>query len=87
MHMSKRLQVILRDPEYREIQRIARSRRMSIAQWVRQALEIARRREPTSDASKKLQAVRAAVRHEFPTGDIDEMLAHVESGYRATSHP
>jgi len=34
--MAKRLQVIVRDPEYREIQRIARSRHMSIAEWVRQ---------------------------------------------------
>jgi hypothetical protein len=32
MLMSKRLQVILKDPEYREIQRVARSRRMSIAE-------------------------------------------------------
>jgi hypothetical protein len=31
--MSKRLQVILRDPEYREIQKVARSRHMSIAEW------------------------------------------------------
>jgi hypothetical protein len=44
--LSKRLQVILKDPEYREIQRAARRRHMSIAEWVRQALELARRREP-----------------------------------------
>ena len=44
--MAKRLQVILKDPEYREIQRVARSRHMSIAEWVRQALDLARRRDP-----------------------------------------
>jgi predicted nucleic acid-binding protein len=44
--MSKRLQVILKDPEYREIQRVARSRHMSIAEWVPQALDLARRGEP-----------------------------------------
>ncbi len=32
--MAKRLQVILKDPEYREIQRVARSRRMSIADLI-----------------------------------------------------
>ena len=79
--MTKRLQVILRDPEYREIQRIARSRRMSLAEWVRQALDLARRREPMGNAGKKLQVVRAAARHDFPTGDIDAMLAEIESGY------
>ena len=58
--MSKRLQVILKDPEYREIQRAARSRHMSIAEWVRQALELARRREPAGGVSKKLEVIRAA---------------------------
>jgi hypothetical protein len=37
--MAKRLQVIVQDPEYRDIQRAARLRRMSIAEWVRQALD------------------------------------------------
>jgi hypothetical protein len=79
--MSKRLQVILRDPEYREIQKVARSRHMSIAEWVRQALALARRREPSADPGKKLDVVRAAARHDFPTGEIDAMLADIESGY------
>lgn len=79
--MAKRLQVILQDPEYREIQRAARSRHMSIAEWVRQALELARRREPTKDVEKKLEAIRTAVKYEFPVGDIDEMLDEIERGY------
>ncbi|HEY4660572.1 MAG TPA: hypothetical protein VIG91_03660 [Terriglobales bacterium] len=79
--MPKRLQVILQDPEYREIQRVARSRRMSIAEWVRQALAVARRQEPLGNLSQKLEAIRAASRHSFPTADIDTMLAEIESGY------
>jgi hypothetical protein len=79
--MAKRLQVILQDPEYREVQRAARSRQMSIAEWVRQALALARRREPQGDVEKKLAAIRAAVKHEFPTGDIETMLAEIEQGY------
>jgi hypothetical protein len=58
--MSRRLQVILTEPEYREIQRVARSRRMSIAEWVRQALDLARRREPGAALGKKLEVIRAA---------------------------
>jgi hypothetical protein len=73
--------VILQDPEYRDIQRAARSRQMSIAEWVRQALAHARRREPLGDVEKKLAAIRAAVKHEFPTGDIETMLAEIEQGY------
>lgn len=79
--MAKRLQVILQDPEYREVQRAARSRHMSIAEWVRQALAVARRQEPLGNVSQKLEAIRAAARHSFPTADIDTMLAEIEAGY------
>ncbi|MGA7460384.1 MAG: hypothetical protein WBW69_09160 [Candidatus Korobacteraceae bacterium] len=80
--MAKRLQVILQDPDYREIQRVARSRHMSIAEWVRQALVSARRQEPLGSISNKLATVRAAAQHEFPVADIDSMLAEIEAGYR-----
>ncbi|MGO9125488.1 MAG: hypothetical protein ACLP6G_11435 [Terriglobales bacterium] len=85
--MAKRLQVILQDPEYREIQRMARSRRMSLAEWVRQALAHARRRQPLGNVEKKLEAIRAAARHESPTSDIDTMLAEIERGYAAGQKP
>ena len=85
--MAKRLQVILKDPEYREIQRIARSRRLSIAEWVRQALEQARRREPLGDVDKKLKAIRAAARGDYPSGDIEQMLAEIEQGYGSGQRP
>ncbi len=79
--MSKRLQVLLDEPELREIQRAARAQRMTVAEWVRQALRAARRREPRTDSRKKIEAIRAAARHSFPTADIDQMLAEIESGY------
>lgn len=79
--MSKRLQVLLDDAELRDIQRIARRQRLTVAEWVRQTLRAARRRAPGGDAAKKLKAVRAAVRHSFPTAEIDEMLADIERGY------
>jgi len=79
--MSKRLQVLLDEAELRDIQRIARRQRLTVAEWVRQTLRAARRRTPGGDAAKKLEAVRAAVRHSFPTAEIDEMLAQIERGY------
>jgi len=79
--MAKRLQVILKDPEYREIQRMAVARHMSVAEWVRQALALARRREPLIESSKKLASIRASARHAYPTAEMDQMLAEIESGY------
>ena len=85
--MAKRLQVILQDPEYREIQRMARARHLSIAEWVRQALELARRREPLSAAGKKLEVIRAAARCQYPVNDIDAMLHEIEAGYGTGPNP
>jgi hypothetical protein len=79
--VPKRLQVILDDAEMRDLQRVARAERMTVAEWVRQTLRAARRRVPRSDAARKLAAIRIAAEHDFPTGDIDRMLAEIERGY------
>jgi len=79
--MTKRLQISLPDRGYREIQRAARARRMSVTEWVRQALEMACRREPSKSLGKKLEAIRTAARYEFPVSDLEKMLAEIELGY------
>jgi hypothetical protein len=79
--MSKRLQVILDDAELREIRQAARQHRLTVAEWVRQALRAARRQGPRGDAARKLQVVRAAAAYSFPAGSIESMLAEIESGY------
>jgi hypothetical protein len=45
------------------------------------AIGRARRREPVGNVGKKLDCVRAAARHSYPTADIDDMLAEIERGY------
>jgi hypothetical protein len=79
--MSRRLQVLLDEGEFREIEAIARRNRLTVSEWVRQALRAARRREPVRDAERKLEAVRAAARYSFPTADMATMLREIERGY------
>lgn len=79
--MSKRLQVLLEEEELRAIGRSARARGLTVADWVRNALRAAQREEPRSSPERKLALVRAAARHRFPTADIDQMVAEIESGY------
>jgi len=85
--MSIRLQVVLDAAELREIRRAARRDRLTVSEWVRRCLRDARRLQPGRDAGRKLQAIRSAARHEFPTGDIAQMLAEIESGYLRRSDP
>lgn len=79
--MSKRLQVIFDDAEYRELRRAARRKGLSVSEWVRRALRESRALEPTSDGGMKLAVVRAAARHAFPTADVPQMLREIEQGY------
>lgn len=84
--MSKRLQVLLDEPEWREIQKAARAERMTVAEWVRRSLRTARRAVSTVDVDRKLEAIRAAARHEFPTADIDQMNEEIARGYVGGRH-
>jgi hypothetical protein len=80
--VTKRLQVLLDEAEWRELRRVARARRMTVAAWVRETLRSARRREPQGDTSAKIEAVRTAARHAFPTANIDRMVREIEQGYQ-----
>ena len=49
--------------------------------------DLARRREPLGSAGKKLEVIRAAAQHDYPTADIDTMLAEIEMGYGTGPRP
>lgn len=80
--MSKRLQVIVNEKEWRDIGRIARRRGLTVSEWVRQVLREARQREPDGDVGTKLDVIRSASKNSFPTSDVPQMLDEIEQGYR-----
>lgn len=79
--MTQRLQVLLDDEEFAEIRRVAESQRLTVAEWVRQALRAARQGGPAADPKRKLAVVREAAQGEYPVGDLASMLTEIESGY------
>ena len=85
--MSKRLQVLFDEPEWKEIRRAARAQRMTTAEWVRQALRAARQERSSKDPHTKIAAIRSAMRLAHPTADLDQMNAEIERGYLDTPQP
>jgi hypothetical protein len=79
--MSKRLQVLLEDAEWRDLQRAARAERTTVAEWVRRALRLARREASPRDVNRRLSAIRRAAQHAFPTGDLAQINAEIQRGY------
>ena len=79
--MSKRLQVLLPDAEMAEIQRMARREHITVGEWARRVLREARSQRSGGDPKAKLQVLREAVKHSFPTADIEQMLQEIERGY------
>ena len=80
--VSKRLQVLLPDQEMSEIQRVARRDHLTVGEWVRRTLRVARAQKPAHDAETKLKAVRRAAKHAFPSADIEQILGEIERGYQ-----
>ena len=79
--MSKRLQVLLPDRDMSDIQRLAKRERLTVGEWVRRALREVRTSRPVIDPETKLKSLRRAVRHSFPTADVEQMLSEIERGY------
>jgi hypothetical protein len=79
--MMRRPQVLGEEAEYRRLHGAARRERMTLAEWVRQALRAAFRQE-LADREKKLGAVRAAARHSLSSGDVEQMAQEIARGYR-----
>ncbi|MBZ5579803.1 MAG: ribbon-helix-helix protein, CopG family [Acidobacteriia bacterium] len=81
--MSKRLQVLLPDPEMSDIRRLAKREGLTVGEWVRRALREARATRPAIDPETKLKAIRAGAKYSFPTADLEQMLSEIEQGYQA----
>lgn len=79
--MAKRVQVVVQDSEYREIQRAARGRGMPVAEWVRHALVLAARSETSHEVAAKLEVIRIAAGMSFPAADIEQMIEEIGRGY------
>ena len=79
--MTKRLQVLLDDDELAAIQRLAKRRRQTTAAWVRATLRAARNSEDYPDPEPKLRAIREALSHDYPSGDIETINTDIELGY------
>ena len=73
--------MLLDDEELAEIRKIAQAHHVTVSDWVRQSLRAAQREYPMADAGRKVQAVREAAGHSYPTADIDVMLREIEQGY------
>jgi hypothetical protein len=83
--MTKRLQVLLDDSELQEIRMVAKKEQLTVAEWVRQALRAARQEQSRIDPVIKSDATPLAVQHEFPVGEIDQMLDEIARGYRTNT--
>lgn len=77
--------MLIPDHELAEIRGLAEREQLTVAAWVRRALDEAKRQRSACDPARKVAAVRAAAGHAFPAGDIDAMLAEIARGVAAGS--
>lgn len=72
--------MLLPPADLQRLKRMAQGKGMTVASWVREAIRRAAQEQPEGDSARKLSALRAAVRHSFPTANMDAMLSEIERG-------
>jgi hypothetical protein len=77
--------VVPDEAELRRLRQVAKSKGLTLSEWVRQTLRRASRGEPGVSSAKQLAVVRAAALHGFPAPGIDTMLDEIERGYLGSS--
>jgi hypothetical protein len=78
--MSKRLQILLPDDEFKDVQRVSRRLKCSVAELVREGIRARLAAEVREPPEHRIARVMAFAKHTAPTCDIDQMLAEIESG-------
>ncbi|HMO55259.1 MAG TPA: CopG family transcriptional regulator [Tepidiformaceae bacterium] len=78
--MSKRLQVVLPDDEYRALTEAARRQGKPVAAVVRDSLRKALAQAETSGPEERLAAILRFARFSGPTGDIEQLLEEIARG-------
>jgi hypothetical protein len=81
--VSKRLQVILSDSEYRAVETAAARRGTPIASVVRESLRRYIEADFLEDPSARLASVLRFARFSGPTGDVEQLLEEIERGRNA----
>lgn len=76
--MSKRLQIVLQDDEFRAVAEAAQREGLPVARIVREALR--RALAEKNDPEERIAAVLRFARFGGPTGDIEDLLAEIEKG-------
>ena len=78
--MSKRLQIVMSDEEYRAVAKLARKRTKPVAQIVRESLRRTMAEESEHRPEERIAAVLRFARFAGPIGDIDRILEEIEQG-------
>ncbi|MGQ0679847.1 MAG: antitoxin [Actinomycetota bacterium] len=81
--MSMRLQIVISEQELAEVKAAARAARLSLSEWVRQALREARKDRDSRLPDDALEAlIEQASIHQFPAPEIEQMNQEIADGYR-----
>lgn len=81
--MSKRLQVLLPDDEYRVLAGFCRRQGKTLAEWVRKVIRENLTQTQAEDSEKQTAKILKYARYNGPTGDIEDILSQVQSARSA----
>ncbi|MBI1860545.1 MAG: hypothetical protein HYR96_06475 [Deltaproteobacteria bacterium] len=80
--MSKRLQVLIPDDVFKQLQAICRDRGVPVADFVRTSIESSLSKQKPIPAGDRIARILKFAKFDGPTGDIDKILREIDKGKR-----
>ena len=78
--MSKRLQILLPDDEFKKLKKFCKVKRKSVAEIVRESIRNCMSTDTPEDPSAKISRLLRFAKFEGPTGDIEQILREIDEG-------
>ncbi len=75
------MQVLIEPKEYKQFQRLAEAKGLSLGEWVRQILRRFSESSSARDPQIKIAHIRKASQLNYPSGDIEQILGEIEKGH------
>jgi hypothetical protein len=85
--MSKRMQVLFPDDEYRKLKLHAKRARLTLGEWVRTSLRRITDHESSSLPEDKLRIIDHASTFSAPQDSVEDLKEQIKSGYLKQSPP
>lgn len=78
--MSKRLQILIPEKDYRRLVHVSKQNDTTVSEWVRNCINIRMNHKTIEAPEKRLAKIMKYARYNGPSGSINQILKEIDQG-------